>query len=148
MTQDNILIRDFQITDVNSLTDLTGELGYATTVEQMTTRMERILQLENYRTFVAVFDNIIVVYIGLNKNYFWEQDGCFVRIQALVVHTDYRRLGVGQKLIDAAENFARETDAKLIVLNCGNREERGAAHKFYPEMGFEPRSTGYVKRLD
>lgn len=148
VTENNIFIRDFQLNDIACLTDLTIELGYDTTIEQMTKRMETILQLDNYWTFVAVLDKNIVGYIGLNKNYFWEQDGHFIRIQALVVNKEHRRLGIGQKLIDSAEKLARQINAKLMVLNCGNRDERQSAHQFYPKMGFEPKSTGYIKRLE
>ncbi|GHN00415.1 N-acetyltransferase [Cytophagales bacterium WSM2-2] len=148
MAEDNLTIRDFQPDDVNSLTNLTNELGYPTTIEQMIARMEAIRHLENYWTFVALHENAIVGYIGLNKNYFWEQDGHFMRIQALVVGKEHRRLGVGKKLIEHAEKLARQTGAKLILLNCGNREERKSAHLFYPKLGFEPKSTGYVKRID
>lgn len=148
MTKNDILIREFQLNDIASLADLTIVLGYNTTIEQMMKRMETIVQLDNYWTFVAVLDNNIVGYIGLNKNYFWEQDGHFIRIQALVVSKEYRRLSIGQKLIEAAEKLAKQINAKLIVLNCGNRDERKSAHQFYPKVGFEPKSTGYIKSIE
>ena len=147
MTEKNILIRNFEIKDTTYLSQLTNELGYDTTVEQMTLRMKTIMQLENYWTFVAVINEKVVGYIGLNKNYFWQQDGDYLRIQALVINNEYRQLGLGQKLIEAAEELARQTNTDLILLNCGNRDERQAAHKFYAKVGFETRSTGYIKRL-
>ncbi len=143
----NILIRNFQLQDTSYLTELTNELGYDTTVEQMTLRMKTIMQLDNYWTFVAVINEKVVGYIGLNKNYFWEQDGYYLRIQALVVNIQFRQLGVGQKLINTAEELARQTNTQSILLNCGNRDERQAAHKFYTKVGFEPKSIGYIKRL-
>ena len=114
----------------------------------MTKRMETVNQLRNYWTYVAVIDKNVIGYMGLNKNYFWEQDGSYIRIQALVVDEKYRRLGVGQKLTEFAEKLARRLNIKAIILNCGNREERQAAHQFYSKMGFVPKSTGYIKRLD
>ena len=147
LPENHIIIRDFYIEDISSMTELTNTLGYDTTIEQMTTRMETILQLDNYWTFVALLDRKIVGYIGLNKSYFWEQDGHYIRIQALVVNEEYRRIGVGQKLIKHAEKLALQINAKLLVLNCGNRDERDSAHKFYPKIGFEPKSTGYIKRI-
>jgi GNAT superfamily N-acetyltransferase len=147
MSETNPTIRNFEWSDLTSVTDLTNELSYPTTVEQMKIRMEQILQMDNYWTFVAVLDNQVVGYIGINKNYFWEQDGNFIRIQALVVKREYRRHHVGQRLIEAAENHARQLKSRLLILNSGNREERQAAHQFYPKMGFEGKSTGYVKLL-
>lgn len=142
-----IKIRDFSNDDINSITDLTVALGYNTNIEQMTLRMNNILQFDNYWTFVAEFENQIIGYIGLTKNYFWEQDGHFIRIQAFVVNKEYRRNGVGKKLLEYTECFAKRIGSKLISLNCGNREERQSAHKFYPKMGFEAKSTGYIKKI-
>src|ERR1041385_1260861 len=128
----NLSIRKFQSNDILDLTDLTNELGYPTTIEQMTLRMKAIIHLDNYWTFVAELNSRVVGYIGLNLNHFWEQDGYFIRIQALVVKKEYRRLGIGQKLIEQSEILARQVGAKLILLNCGNRDERKSAHSFYP----------------
>ena len=147
MTELNIIIREFQMADVSYLTDLTNELGYDTTVDQMAEIMNCITKLENYWTFVAITNDRVVGYIGLNKNYFWEQDGYYLRVQALVVNNKFRHLGVGQKLMDSAEHIAKQIETKIIILNCGNRDERKYAHKFYAKLGFEPKSTGYVKRL-
>jgi GNAT superfamily N-acetyltransferase len=147
MTVQSIIIREFQPKDITYLTELTNELGYDTTEEQMTERMNTIMKLDNYWTFVAVIDKKVVGYMGLNKNYFWEQDGHYLRVQALVVSNNFRRLGVGQKLINSTEQLARQTNTKFILLNCGNRDERQSAHQFYLKLGFEAKSTGYIKRL-
>ena len=148
MPEIDILIRDFILDDIAILASLTNTLGYDTTVEQMTIRMKTIIQLDNYWTFVAVSKGKVIGYIGLNKNYLWEQDGYYLRIQALIVAAEYRKLGVGQQLMQTAEKLAKQIKTKIIILNCGNRHERQSAHKFYPKMGFQPKSTGYIKRLD
>ena len=137
MANDNLVIRNFQLDDLKSLSGLTNELGYPTTVEEMEKRMNLIITLDNYWTLVAVSDGNVVGYAGLNKNYFWEQNGSFIRIQALVVKKEFRRHNIGQHLINAAEKLAKEEGSGLIILNCGNKPERASAHNFYPEMGFE-----------
>lgn len=147
MIQESIFIRAFQNDDIEALAELTNQLGYETSVDQMSARMNQVRSLDNYWTFVAVADQQVVGYIGFNKNYFWEQDGSFIRIQALVISKECRRMGIGEKLIDSAEKKAREVGAKLIILNSGNKPEREAAHKFYPKMGFEAKSTGYIKNI-
>lgn len=147
MTQEALSIREFQKDDLPVLTELTNQLGYETSLEQMSARMEQIQSLTNYWTFVAILDQQVAGYIGLNKNYFWEQDGSFIRIQALVISKEFRRSGIGQKLIESAEKLGKEVGAKLIILNCGNKQERESAHKFYPQMGFEAKSTGYIKNI-
>lgn len=147
MKHDNILIREYMPDDADSLAALTTEMGYPTTGQEMTDRMALISQHPDYETAVAVAGGEIAGYIGLCKSRFWEQNGHFIRIQALVVKKESRRLGIGQKLVDFAEQRARQTGANMLILNCGNRPERAAAHLFYPRMGFVPKSTGYVKKL-
>lgn len=147
MKELKIKIREFIENDMASLTDLTNQLGYSTTIEQMTARMNTIMKLDDYWTFVAVSENNVIGYIGLNKNYFWEQDGYYIKVQALIVNNKYRKLGVGIKLMNSAEQLARQLNAKMILLNCGNRDERKSAHIFYLNNGFESKSTGYFKRI-
>jgi GNAT superfamily N-acetyltransferase len=142
---DNLLIRDYITTDLESIAILTTELGYPTTISEMEARLEEISKNPNCRTIVAEQDAQIIGYMGLLKSNSWEQNKCFVRIQALVVKSEYRKFGVGKSLIAYAESWGREIGARSIALNCGNREERDSAHKFYLSVGFEAKSTGYKK---
>jgi len=140
-----IKLRLAEYKDFKALTELTCELGYETTIEQMEERMDVISKLENYWTYVAELEQQIVGYIGLVKSYSWEHDGHFLRIAALVVKKDWREKGVGKELILFSEKFAKDINARTIVLNCGTRDERKSAHLFYPKMGFEAKSIGYQK---
>lgn len=142
---DEVKIRDFTFEDLTELANLTTELGYPTTALEMQARMQVISIQPGYKTVVAVSNTQIVGYMGMSKQYLWEQNGHFVRIQALVVKNGVRRMGIGQKLIEHAEDWAKQINALLIALNCGNRMERENAHRFYPKMGFTAKSTGYVK---
>lgn len=143
-----IIIRDFQFKDLQGITTLNIQLGYSTTESEMNKRMNIILKNSNYKTFVASLDNKVVAYIGLINNYFWEQNGHFIKIQALVTHEEFRKNGIGKLLMQSAEQWGKEIGAKLSVLNCGNKEEREAAHKFYSKIGFEAKSLGYIKQLN
>jgi GNAT superfamily N-acetyltransferase len=142
-----IHIRHWAPTDLEALARLNTELGYPTTVEATTEQMAIIATLNNYVTAVAEVDGQVVGYVGFVNNYFWEQSGHFIRIQALVVQEACRKFGVGKQLIEYVEAHARSIGAKLLVLNCSNRESRAAAHRFYPSVGFEVKSTGYIKNL-
>lgn len=80
---------------------------------------------------------------GLSNEY----DGSYVRIAAFVVDLNYRRNGIGEKLIQQSESWARDQGAIVIALNSGNREERKGAHQFYLKMGYEVKSIGFGKSL-
>lgn len=142
-----LIIREYKAEDVSALAILTHELGYPTTDSEMKMRMENILKNPACRTVVVISAGQVIGYMGMNKHLFWEQNGHFIRIQALVVKEEFRGTGAGKKLVEYAEDWAREIGAVKIFLNCGNKPGREGAHKFYPKLGFEAKSTGYVKNV-
>lgn len=147
MKSSNLILRDYIPSDLESLSFLTTELGYPTTVSEMEARLVEISKNPNCRTIVAEQDSQVIGYMGLLKSISWEHNECFVRIQALVVKSEYRKYGIGKSLIAYAESWGREIGARSIVLNCGTRAERDPAHRFYPSVGFEAKSIGYKKEI-
>lgn len=142
-----VIIREYNPGDLAALVILTNELGYPGTEAEMKQRLDRIMHTPDYKTIVATIDHQVIGYMGMCRQFFWEQNGHYIKIQALVVKTEFRGSGAGKKLIEYAEDFAKRTGATSIFLNCGNKPEREGAHKFYPKMGFEAKSTGYVKKI-
>ncbi len=62
--------------------------------------------------FVAVLENQIIAYIKLlisktGEAYPFVKNRCFGMIDELVVHPDFQKLGIGKKLVQAAEAFSR-----------------------------------------
>jgi N-acetylglutamate synthase-like GNAT family acetyltransferase len=142
-----IQIRHAQLTDAEAIAQLINQLGYPTSVEQMKRRLESLEREKNYRTLVAVSDQLVVGVLGMSTNLFWEQDGSYVRVQVLIASESHRGQGIGKLLIQNCEAWAKEMNASAIYLNCGNRAERERAHFFYQQIGFVHKSSGYVKTL-
>ncbi|MDQ0862282.1 GNAT family N-acetyltransferase [Bacillus sp. V2I10] len=140
-------IREATINDVPKLVSLMDQLGYPTSVDRFKLRFNAIAANPNYHTLVAELDGKVVGMAGLCTSLFYEYDGSYVRIIAFVVDSNYRRKGIGEKLIQQAENWAREQGAISIGLNSGNREERKGAHQFYLNMGYKDKSIGFSKNL-
>lgn len=147
MQPTKIIIREAQPADIFALTELMNELGYDTTVHEMKIRFENIQNHNDYKTFIATNDTEILGMAGLSKNYSYEQNGIYVRVLALVTRSKLRQKGIGKKLMDVAENWAKEIGANKVLLNCGNREERAIAQQFYKKIGYEIRSSGFMKKL-
>ena len=147
MQSPKIIIREAKPTDVAALTELMNELGYDTTMDEMKTRFENIQKHNDYKTFIAVEDTEILGMVGLSKNFSYEQNGIYVRVLALVTRSSFRQKGIGKKLMDVAENWAKEIGAEKILLNCGNREERAIAQLFYKKIGYQIKSSGFIKKL-
>ena len=118
MQNKNIIIREAEPTDIFALTDLMNELGYDTTINEMKVRFENIQNHTDYKTVVGAADTEILGMVGLSKNYSYERNGIYVRVLALVTRSNFRQKGIGKKLMDVAENWAREiglTKFYLIV---------------------------------
>lgn len=96
---------------------------------------------------VADVNGEVAGMIGLSKGYFYENDGSYVRIVAFVVNSNYRRRGIGEKLIKETERWAKEQGAIAVGLNSGNRPERTIVHSFYTKIGYEAKSIGFSKIL-
>lgn len=140
-------VRKFQIEDTPQLVHLMSQLGYATSLEKLESRMKNIHSQPSYHTLVVILNNKVVGMAGLCHNLFYEYDSCYVRIVAFIVEINHRRKGIGEKLMCEAEKWAITQEVTHIMLNNGNREERMAAHKFYLSMGYTDKSTGFSKSL-
>ncbi|AKM18320.1 MULTISPECIES: GNAT family N-acetyltransferase [Bacillaceae] len=140
-------IRKATSNDIPELASLMEQLGYPTSVEQMRIRFSNIESNPSYHTLVAEYDGKVVGMIGLCTGVFYELDGSYVRIVALVVDSNYRSKGIGRKLIEEAESWAKRQGAISIGVNSGNRTERLTAHQFYINMGYEQKSIGFAKKL-
>ena len=129
-----ITIEDIKVEDFTSLTGLLGELGYPSAPENVTDRLNKIMNDSNFKTFVAETNGKVVGFIGLCKSYAYEKNGCYVRIVALVVNEQYRNCGIGTKLINSAEKWANDEGAFAIGLASGI--QRKEAHAFYSNRGY------------
>jgi GNAT superfamily N-acetyltransferase len=142
-----LLIRTATEKDISELSVLMGELGYPTTINEMAQRFMKINSNSVYNTQVAEVDGVIVGMVGMILGFHYEKNENYVRIVALVVDSKYRKQGIGEKLIQKAEEWAKEQGANKLVLNSGNRSERDDAHQFYIRRGFEGKATGFYKVL-
>lgn len=58
-----------------------------------------------------------------------------IEVEELFVDTDFRRQGLGKKLIKHVLEFAKENNCEYVFL--ASSKEREPAHKFYKSMGFD-----------
>jgi GNAT superfamily N-acetyltransferase len=148
MSENNFIIRQATDGDVPALALLMNELGYPTTVAEMQNRYNLLQSHPDYATWVAVCNNQVAGMIGLLRNIYYEKNGAYIRVGALVVNKEFRKMGLGKALLQKATDWAIELGAGQVILNSGNREERKEAHIFYQHQGFEPKTTGFVKTVN
>ncbi len=121
------------------------ELGYPTLPAEMERRLEVLLPHPDYHTLVALDSGEIVGMIGLCRGWFYEKNGLYVRILALVVEAGRRGAGIGTALVRAGEGWAVGEGASTMMLNSGS--QRTDAHAFYERMGYRATGLRFSKTL-
>lgn len=100
------------------------------------------------KLFVAEQDGAVVGFVAvLSLEAFTELDeppGTYAFISDLVVLSPYRGRGIGRQLLQRAEAFAREADAR--ELRIGVLAENLGARRLYLASGFLPHLEIFVKR--
>src|SRR5215471_1531940 len=141
----DVRIRAPEAGDVEALAELMTQLGYPTRASEMQMRMETILANKSYATFVAVSNGKVCGMIGTFAQQTYEHNSPCAKILALVVSDKMRGRGVGQALIEAAEQDLAQKNIKRLAVNT--RFERKEAHEFYEKLGYTRNGFRFVKEL-
>ena len=141
----DLTVRVAEVNDAAALAQLMCELGYETTESEMQMRLERIVNDDRYRTFVAVHDGEVCGMIGTLTSMNYEHNDVGGRILVLVTLRTMRRHGIGRSLIATAEKDFAQRGIRRIALNT--RLAREDAHKFYESLGYERNGWRFVKQL-
>jgi GNAT superfamily N-acetyltransferase len=134
-----IKIRRVKSSDAPRIAELSGQLGYAATAEQARRRLRGIQPASQQAIFVAesVKDGVIG-WLHVSKEPLLEAE-IRAEVNGLVVAEGQRSLGVGTRLLAAAEDWARKHGCKSMSVRSNVIRER--AHKFYESNGYEPYKT-------
>lgn len=128
-------IRECRLSDCNDIYELNkNEMGYDYPCEDTYKKLMKLIKSESDKIFVAVSDNKTIGYIHIN-DYESVYAPPMKNIMGIAVAEKYKRQGIGRKLMNEAENWAKNTGAYAIRLVSG--AERKGAHEFYYSCGFE-----------
>ena len=131
----HVRIRTAHPADAPVIADLLDQLGYPQGDEERTAdRIQDWAEDPSSVAFVAVADGPPIGVIAVHVSPFFEQDGSWGRIVAVVVADRARRHGVGARLVAAAEAFATSRGCLRMEVTSGDR--RPEAHEFYRRRGY------------
>ena len=129
-----VIIRGARLSDAQYITDLNDQLGYPSTIEGVKDRLTEMLNSDSHEIYVAEIENEKVVgwihvfgAIRLESSRFAELGG-------LIVSSEMRGRKIGEKLVDKAENWAKEKGYTKIRVRCQVKRER--AHNFYEKENY------------
>ncbi|MGH9710580.1 MAG: GNAT family N-acetyltransferase [Candidatus Acidiferrales bacterium] len=134
-----ITIRNAQLSDASQLAPLAGQLGYASTPQQVAARLEGIFAQPEQVIFVA--ERMSGELAGYVDVFLFRTAASDVRaeIAGLVVGEASRSQNIGRMLMARAEDWARENGCS----ECGLRSNviRERAHRFYENLGYRVNKT-------
>lgn len=128
-------VREARHSDAAAVSELLEELGYRQDGRRATARrMEEWAEDPLSGVFVAELEAEILGVIAVHVCPFFERDGCWARIVALVVSGRVRHRGVGTRLVTAAERFG--AGRGCVRLEVTSADDRHGAHQFYRRRGY------------
>lgn len=142
-----VRIRPMTAVDLGPVADLTTQLGYAVDPAELERRLAVIRGQPAEEVLVAIDDD--------DRAIGWVHVARLATLEAsdraliggLVVDEPHRSAGIGTSLVAAAESWARERGATVIVVRSRTTRER--AHRFYERLGYRElkRSVVFEKPL-
>jgi len=143
----NTIIRTIESYDYEAIYNLlTDELGYTNlNKNDAFTRFDKIKNHKSYETFVAVYENKVIGFIGIFRGIAFNVDGNgeYLQVIALAVNSKFQNRGTGSKLLNAVDDYAKSNNIDTISLNSGFHREK--AHTFYEKQGFVKKSYSFIK---
>ena len=141
-----MIYRKYESGDISAIRDiLENDLGYNCELNSLKNRVDEMMTRGNYQIFVACVGDKVVGYIGCVNYLAFELENEGMKIIALAVSKEYRRKGIGAQLLKTAEQWAKENNIEVVLLNSGLPREE--AHTFYESQGYFKKSYGFIKRI-
>jgi GNAT superfamily N-acetyltransferase len=139
---DGMAIREIVPGDASAVAELSGQLGYVVSADEMKARIEAILPLpDDHLAVVACFHDEVVGWVEAEVVRHL-QSPAHALITGLVVKEGVRSLGVGKKLCAEVERWSRRREVRVIRVTSRMTRER--AHRFYLREGFVQTKTSAV----
>ena len=128
-------IRPARSADAEAINELLDQLGYPQDGQATTAaRIQTWVDDPASAAYVADAQGDLHGVIAVHTCPFFERDGTWGRIVALVVSDRARGRGVGSRLVAAAESFAASHGCLRMEVTSG--DWRPDAHKFYQRCGY------------
>jgi N-acetylglutamate synthase-like GNAT family acetyltransferase len=140
-----VTIRLATLEDAEQIARLCTQLGYPASEKQIEQRLTNLLLESHHALYVAERPGEpLLGWVHIYRCLLIHTD-TEAQIGGLVVDAAIRRSGAGHRLMQAAEQWAREQGCWAIYLR--SNVIRRDAHQFYPKMGYETVTSSVFRKL-
>ena len=139
--QDKRVIRPLTVDDAEAVAELSGQLGYPGSAEMLRRRIHAMARSEDRVAFAAMCDAGLVGWIDAAVERHLQAEDIVV-IGGLVVRETARGCGVGRRLCEEVERWARERGVGRVRVR--SQIKRVEAHRFYQRDGYRQVKTSLV----
>ena len=142
-----VTVRPMDERDLPSVTALTAQLGYPSTLDAIARRYRAIIGSEDCALYVAEVGGTVAGWVYVRGVLLLEDDRR-AEVWGLVVDEQHRRQRIGDALMRQAERWAR--DAGYREVSMRSNVTRAGAHAFYRRIGYSSTKTSHIfwKALD
>jgi GNAT superfamily N-acetyltransferase len=128
-----MLIREAGLDDSEDMAELSKQMGYKTTTEDVRFRLNKIMDDKNNSVFVILDDIKVIGWIHGFYTFRVESEP-FTEIGGMVVDENYRREGIGRMLVNKIIEWSESK--KSTKLRVRSNTIRKDTHSFYKGIGF------------
>ena len=140
---DALALRPARLADAPALANLATQLGYPSSPSQVEERMSRMLNDPNQFIIVATSGSLVIGWAHAYVCCTVESDTS-AELGGLLVDESHRGIGVGGKLVEMVEEWARQKGCSIVSLR--SNVLRHEAHRFYASQGYDQVKTQYTFR--
>lgn len=137
-------IRIANINDAVSIRSLLHQLDYPTQLEQLTNKIEKLINHPD-QSLIVYDDGSVKAVMSIHFTPQLGLEGDFAIISYFAVDEAARSEGIGLKLEDYCVQLAKDRNCDRIQVHCHIR--RTEAHRFYERQGYQESRKYFIKKL-
>lgn len=142
-----LTLRTGELRDCECVTGLMREIHYPMTCAVMRERMESIEADPDACMMMAEVDGNVAGSIGVQIVQSHAYPEPTAQITLLIVGNEYRREGIGSRLVARVEAWGIERGTVQLEVIGAHRERNAIAFDFFEHIGFEKHGYRLIKKL-
>ena len=134
-------VREARADDADRMSDLAAQLGYPLAPGELAARLPQVAGADDAVVLVAVDESGVAtgwIHVELKATLLAPLQA---QVMGLVVDESARSRGIGARLLERGEAWARERGCQAMLV--GTRVTREDAHRFYRRQGYDLLKTSH-----